>query len=123
MSKKEVTSVGKETNMTNKIVNDDQQYDVEIQNETPKVTFADIVRKLTSRKFWISVATLVFLLMVYCGADENSATQIVAIIMAGATAFGYLIGEGLADSGSSTTEVHIPGVTYPEFEETTDETK
>lgn len=123
MSKKEVTSVGKETSMTNKIVNDDQQYEVEIQNETPKVTFADIVRKLTSRKFWISVATLVFLLMVYCGADENSATQIVAIIMAGATAFGYLIGEGLADSGSSTTEVHIPGVTYPEFEETADETK
>ena len=109
--------------MTNKIVNDDQQYEVEIQNETSKVTFADIVRKLTSRKFWISVATLVFLLMVYFGADENSATQIVAIIMAGATAFGYLIGEGLADSGSSTTEVHIPGVTYPEFEETTDETK
>ena len=109
--------------MANKIVDDDQQYEVEIQNETPKVTFADIVRKLTSRKFWISVATLVFLLMVYCGADENSATQIVAIIMAGATAFGYLIGEGLADSGSSTTEVHIPGVTYPEFKETTDETK
>lgn len=123
MSKKEVTSVGKETNMANKIVNDDQQYEVELQHETPKVTFADIVRKLTSRKFWISVATLVFLLMVYCGADENSATQIVAIIMAGATAFGYLIGEGLADSGSSTTEVHIPGVTYPEFKETTDETK
>ena len=109
--------------MTNKIDNDDQLYEVEIQDETPKVTFVDIVRKLTSRKFWISVATLVFLLMVYFGADENSATQIVAIIMAGATAFGYLIGEGLADSGSSTTEVHIPGVTYPEFEETTDETK
>lgn len=109
--------------MATKIIDDDQQYDVEIQNETPKVTFADIIRKLTSRKFWISVATLVFLLMVYFGADENSATQIVAIIMAGATAFGYLIGEGLADSGSSTTEVHIPGVTYPEFEETADETK
>ena len=95
MSKKEVTSVGKETNMATKIVNDDQQYEVELEQETPKVTFTDIVRKLTSRKFWVSVATLVFLLMVYCGADENSATQIVAIIMAGATAFGYLIGEGL----------------------------
>ena len=109
--------------MTNKIDNDDQLYEVEIQDETPKVTFTDIVRKLTSRKFWISVATLVFLLMVYFGADENSATQITAIIMAGATAFGYLIGEGLADSGSSTTEVHIPGVTYPEFEEENDETE
>lgn len=109
--------------MATKIVNDDQQYEVELEQETPKVTFTDIVRKLTSRKFWVSVATLVFLLMVYFGADENSATQIVAIIMAGATAFGYLIGEGLADSSSSITEVHVPGVTYPEFEETTDETK
>lgn len=123
MSKKEVTSVGRETNMANEIINDDQQYEVKVEQETSKVTIADIVRKLTSRKFWISVATLVFLLMVYCGADENSATQITAIIMAGATAFGYLIGEGLADSGSSTTEVHIPGVIYPEFEETIDETE
>ena len=109
--------------MATKIIDNEQQYEVELNDDKPKVTITDIIRKLTSRKFWISVATLVFLLMVYCGADENSATQIVAIIMAGATAFGYLIGEGLADSGYSTTEVHIPGVTYPEFEETTDEAK
>lgn len=109
--------------MATKVINDDQQYEVELEHEAPEVKIKDIIRKLTSRKFWISVATLVFLLMVYCGADENSATQIVAIIMAGATAFGYLIGEGLADSGSSTTEVHIPGVTYPEFEETDDDAK
>lgn len=109
--------------MANKIIDDVQKYELELKQETPKVTITDIVRKLTSRKFWISVATLVFLLMVYFGADENSATQIVAIIMAGATAFGYLIGEGLADSGSSITDVHVPGVTYPEFEEGTDETK
>ena len=123
MSKKEVTSVGKETDMATKIVDDGQKYEVELDQETPKVTITDIIRKLTSRKFWISVATLVFLLMVYCGADENSATQITAIIMAGATALGYLIGEGLADSGSSTTEVHVPGVTYPEFVDDTDETE
>ena len=109
--------------MATKIVDDGQKYEVEVDQETPKVTITDIIRKLTSRKFWISVATLVFLLMVYFGADENSATQIVAIIMAGATAFGYLIGEGLADSGSSTTEVHVPGVTYPEFVDGTDETE
>lgn len=109
--------------MATKFIDDGQKYEVELDQETPKVTITDIIRKFTSRKFWISVATLVFLLMVYCGADENSATQIVAIIMAGATAFGYLIGEGLADSGSSTTEVHVPGVTYPEFVEDTDETE
>lgn len=109
--------------MATKIIDDGKKYELELEQETPKVTITDIIRKLTSRKFWISVATLVFLLMVYFGADENSATQIVAIIMAGATAFGYLIGEGLADSGSSTTEVHVPGVTYPEFVDDADETE
>ena len=97
--------------MATKIIDDDQQYEeyeVEIQDETPKVTIKDIIRKLTSRKFWISVATLVFLLMVYFGADENSATQIVAIIMAGAPAFGSLLGEGLPDTGYSTPDGHPP---------------
>lgn len=81
-----------------------------------KITANDILRKLTSRKFWMSVATFVFLIMVYVGADENSATQIVAIIMAAATVVGYTIGEGLADKGSAIGDVTIPGVTYPEYE-------
>lgn len=89
-----------------------------------KISWNDIARKLTSRKFWISVATMVFLIMVYAGADENQATQIVAIIMAGATAIGYLIGEGLADaSGSTTSDVYVEGVEYPGFTETEDEKK
>ena len=86
-----------------------------------KITVNDILRKLTSRKFWMSVATFVFLIMVYAGADENSATQIVAIIMAAATVVGYTIGEGLADKGSSIGDVTIPGVTYPEYEVDDDE--
>lgn len=85
-------------------------------NGDGKVTASDILRKLTSRKFWMSVATFVFLIMVYMGADENSATQIVAIIMAGATIIGYTIGEGLADKGSATGDIVVPGVKYPEYE-------
>lgn len=81
-----------------------------------KVTMQDVLRKLTSRKFWMSLATLVFLIMVYCGASEDSATQIVSIIMAAATAIGYTIGEGLADqSGAVNGDVIVPGVTYPEY--------
>ena len=81
-----------------------------------KVTMHDILRKLTSRKFWMSLATLVFLIMVYCGASEDSATQIVSIIMAAATVIGYTIGEGLADqSGAMNGDVIVPGVTYPEY--------
>ena len=80
-----------------------------------KVTTQDILRKLTSRKFWMSLATLVFLIMVYCGASEDSATQIVSIIMA-ATVIGYTIGEGLADqSGAVNGDVIVPGVNYPEY--------
>lgn len=74
-------------------------------------------KKLTSRKLWMSVATLVFMIMVYMGADENSATQVVAMIMAGATVVGYVIGEGLADSaGAVSGDVIVPGVEYPTYE-------
>lgn len=76
----------------------------------------DWKRKLTSRKLWMSIATLVFLIMVAFGADENSSTQVVAIIMAGATVIGYVIGEGLADSAGNVTDVTVPGVQYPEYD-------
>ena len=59
----------------------------------------DWIRKLTSRKFWLSVASFVSLLIVALGGSENTASQVVALIMAGATVVGYVIGEGLADAG------------------------
>ena len=81
-----------------------------------KVTKQDIIHKLTSRKFWMSLATLVFMIMVYCGASEGSATQVVAIIMAAATVVGYVLGEGLADQGGVVGgDVIVPGITYPEY--------
>lgn len=63
-------------------------------------------QKLTSRKFWVSVASFVSLLIVAFGGAEQVATQVTAIIMAGASVVGYLIAEGLADSqrGQSSIE-------------------
>lgn len=61
----------------------------------------DWARKLTSRKLWMSIASFVSLMIVACGGTEGSATQIVSIIMAGATVIGYVIGEGLTDSANS----------------------
>lgn len=55
-------------------------------------------RKLTSRKFWLSVAAFVSLLIIACGKDKTIAEQVSAIIMAGATVIGYVIGEGLTDA-------------------------
>ncbi len=62
----------------------------------------DWTRKLTSRKFWLSIASFVAMLLVALGQSETTATQITSLIMAGATVIGYVIGEGLADSSHST---------------------
>lgn len=58
----------------------------------------DWKRKLTSRKFWLSIAAFVAMLIVYFTGDAEKAEKISAIIMAGATVIGYLISEGLADA-------------------------
>lgn len=60
----------------------------------------DWKRKLTSRKLWLSIASFVAMLMIAINGDEGSAQQVSALIMAGATIIGYVIGEGLADAGN-----------------------
>lgn len=60
----------------------------------------DWVKKMTSRKFWMSLASFVSMMIVYCGGSENKGTQTAALIMAGATVIGYVIGEGLADANN-----------------------
>lgn len=39
-------------------------------------------------------------MIVACGGTENEATQISALIMAGATVIGYVIGEGMTDAAA-----------------------
>lgn len=63
----------------------------------------DWLRKLTSRKFWLSVASFVSMMIVAFGGAESAAAQVSALIMAGATVLGYLIAEGLADSAHTDT--------------------
>lgn len=60
----------------------------------------NIKRKLTSRKLWMSVASFVSMLMIYFGHAESEASQVAALIMAGASIVGYVIGEGLADGNN-----------------------
>lgn len=62
----------------------------------------DWVRKLTSRKLWLSIANFVSMMMIYFGAAESEASQVAALIMAGAGVVGYVIAEGLADSCGTT---------------------
>lgn len=64
----------------------------------------DWKRKLTSRKFWFAVATFVTMLLIFLNVDKGTAEQVAALIMAGATVIGYIIGEGLADSKNKNLE-------------------
>lgn len=58
-------------------------------------------QKLTSRKLWMAVAEFVGMLLIAFGVAETEATQITAIIMAGAGVIGYIIAEGLVDAKST----------------------
>ncbi len=61
----------------------------------------DWKRKLTSRKLWMAVASFVSMMVVAMGGTENTATQVTALVMAGASVFAYIIGEGLTDSAGA----------------------
>ena len=68
----------------------------------------DWVRKLTSRKFWLAVANFVTMLIVAFGGTESEASQIAALIMAGAIVIAYIIGEGLTDASSIANQNALP---------------
>ena len=73
------------------------------EQNTIKTTI-DWKRKLTSRKLWMSVASFASMLLVFFNYSESQAAQVAALIMAGATVIGYVVGEGLADGAHSLPE-------------------
>lgn len=58
------------------------------------------MKKLTSRKLWTAVASFASMMIVATGGTENTATQVTALIMAGASVIAYIIGEGLTDAAN-----------------------
>ena len=62
----------------------------------------DWKRKLTSRKFWAAVADFVGMLLIALHVADETATQVTALIMAGAGVVAYIIGEGMADAANAT---------------------
>lgn len=69
----------------------------------------DIKRKLTSRKFWAAVAEFVTMLIIAFKGSQETATQVAALIMAGASVIAYIIGEGMIDAaGASAPVIHLP---------------
>ena len=67
----------------------------------------DIIRKLTSRKFWAAVVAFVTGLLIYFGKTTEQANQVAALIMSGAAVVAYIIGEGLADAAGAAGDTYI----------------
>ncbi|MEZ3453543.1 MAG: hypothetical protein K1W17_04150 [Oscillospiraceae bacterium] len=61
----------------------------------------DWKRKLTSRKLWVALAGFIAGLIVAFGGNNETAETVSGCILSGAAVVGYVLGEGLADSGNS----------------------
>ena len=61
----------------------------------------DIIRKLTSRKFWIAIVGFITPLLLAFGVAESDVAQVTAIITAGADVVIYLLAEGMADAAGA----------------------
>jgi len=75
------------------------------------MTKENIIRKLTSRKFWAAVAEFVAALLIFLKKDKSMAQEVAALIMLGVTPIAYMFAEGWADAGSAgnlTLEVKQP---------------
>jgi hypothetical protein len=82
-----------------------------------KMKEIDWKKKLTSRKFWAAVCSLVAQMVVAFGGTDDQSVKITALIMAGATVIAYIIGEGLVDAANKNTVIHIPIEDVPPDEE------
>ena len=75
--------------------------------------------KLTSRKFWAAIAQFIAMLVVAFKGTQETAAQITAIIMAGASVIAYIIGEGLIDAARERSdEIWVPSEEPPSDEDT-----
>jgi len=67
----------------------------------------DILRKLTSRKFWAAIVGFVTGLLIYLGKSEAETAQIGALIMSAASVVAYIVGEGLIDAAREKGDTYI----------------
>ena len=64
-----------------------------------------------------TIASFVSMMIVATGGAENTATQVTALIMAGASVIAYIIGEGLTDAGYIDVETGVEIAELKESEE------
>lgn len=75
----------------------------------------DIIRKLTSRKFWMAVALFITGLITAFGGDSETAETVAGCIMQGAAVLSYILAEGWADA-SHEVGVVLPGIALEDLE-------
>ena len=63
-----------------------------------------IIRKLTSRKFWMAVIGLVSGLILAFGGSATTAETVSGVMLQLASVVGYVLAEGLTDAAASTGE-------------------
>lgn len=85
------------------------------------MTKNDIIRKITSRKFWLALCVFVTDILVLFRVQENLIAQVCALIMSGAAVVAYIIAEGLTDAAGAKAEqethvVHVPVDKLPDDE-------
>lgn len=67
----------------------------------------DLIRKLTSRKFWVAVAGLVSGILLAFKINAATVETISGVIMAAASVIAYIVGEGMADAAGQSGETNI----------------
>lgn len=68
------------------------------------MTKENIIRKLTSRKFWVAVAGFISGLIIALDGNAETAETVSGLILQGASVLGFLLAEGLADAAHTTKE-------------------
>ena len=64
-----------------------------------------LLKKLSSRKFWTMIASLVVSVLTLFNFDENVALQITGLITTFGTAVTYIISEAVIDTSNNKKEV------------------
>ena len=71
------------------------------------MTKEDILRKLTSRKFWLAIAGLVTGLVGFLKNPTTDAEVITSLIMALGSVIAYIIAEGLVDASRESGDIYV----------------
>lgn len=64
------------------------------------MTKEDLIRKLTSRKFWVALVAFISALLVAFNVSDASIAQVTSIIMAFGSLIAYIFAEAWTDSAS-----------------------